>query len=258
MTYIKTDKSSMHGLSTPHGMGVSHRLPTASVMTYTNLLFDLVRQLYPTGRAWSYVKGGVFYNLHLSINRSLIRFIESCISFLDSHFPDNDNFNVDDCSLWEYRLGLVTNPLLSVPVRRQAILRKMAFPSNIKARQSAIYMEHQLQLAGFNVYVHENSYPYQTPGDIVAIALGNTQHSDNIQHGGGTTHGSLGFDVIANLAVVDENYSVGGVLWATFFIGGLNLGDVANVPQIRALEFKELVLKLKPAHLVAYTFIDYN
>lgn len=257
MTYIQTNRSSMHGIGTPHGMKIKHRFPILDSNSFTLKLSDLIIQLYPTGRAWGLQKGGVFYNLHEAINRSFIRFIDSCKSFLDSHFPDNDNFNADDCLLWEYRLGLTTNLLLDVPTRKQAILRKMAFPGNIKPRQSLIYIESQLQLVGFNVWLHENTIPYRTPGDIVAIGLQSTQHGGSTQHGEGTQHGSLGFDIIANLTTPNETFSVGGNLWATFFIGGENLGDVALVPENRLLEFKELVLKLKPAHLVAYTFINY-
>jgi len=120
-----------------------------------------------------------------------------------------------------------------------------------------LFIENQLQLSGFNVWVHENFKPYQTPSEIVSLSLDNTQHGGDTQHGLGTVHGSLGFDVIANLDTPNESYSIGGNIWATFFIGGETLGDLATVPQIRQQEFKELVLRLKPAHLVAFTFINY-
>lgn len=255
--YEKTDKSTQHGLGTPHGYGVPHRFPNSSRETLTDILIGLVRQLYPTGRAWWMKRFGIFYRLHLAINITFIRFIEACELTIDSAFPDNDNFDENDCLLWEYRLGLITNTSLSLAVRKQAILRKMAYPSNQKARQSPLFIQTQLQLAGFNVFVHENTKPYRTPADIVEIGLNNTQHGGVTQHGDGTQHGSLGFDVIANLAVPNETYSVGSNLWATFFIGGETLGDVASIDENRLVEFKELVLKLKPAHTVVYTFLNY-
>jgi hypothetical protein len=256
--YQKTDRSTMHGVGTPHGLGVPHRYPNVTGFSLSDIFSNLVRQLYPTGRVWYQKKGGVFYNLHVSINRTYIRFVEACRLTIDSALPDNDNFDENDCALWEFRLGLVTNTSLSLDVRRQAILRKMAYPSNIKPRQNGLFIESQLRLAGFDVYVHENIRPYRTPADIIAISFNNTQHGGVTQHGDGTQHGSLGFDVIANLAVPNEQYSTGSNLWPTFFIGGETLGELATIDENRLIEFKELILKSKPAHTVVYTFINFT
>ena len=60
--------------------------------------------------------------------------------------------------------------------------------------------------------------------------------------------------------VNEENYSIGGNenLYATFFIASpVSLLEKGTVSNNRKKEFKELVLKLKPAHLVAFTFINY-
>ena len=250
--------STKHGVGTPHGMSTPHRMPTIPGENLGDIMSGLARQLYPTGRAWWMQKNGVFANLHNAINRSFIRLIEDSEATLDSVFPDSVKFDENDCELWEYRLGLITNPSLSLEFRRQSIARKMAFPSNIKARQSRIFIEIQLQLAGFNVWVHENLFPYKTPDDVIAISLDLVQHGGDTQHGLGTQHGFSSYDVIANENSINESYSVGsGNLWATFFIGGETLGEVANVPSNRLLEFKELVLKLKPAHTVAFTFLNY-
>jgi hypothetical protein len=43
----------------------------------------------------------------------------------------------------------------------------------------------------------------------------------------------------------------------TFFIGGENLGDFADVPTARKDEFRQLILRLKPTETVAYLLIDY-
>ena len=259
MSYEVTENSTVHGENTPHGFSVPHRMPLPNgQQSFTDIFNDLARQLYPTGRAWWMPKNGVFNNLHLSINRSFIRVIESCQSTIDSYFPDNENFTLQDALLWEYRLGLNLSQSATLEQRKQAILRKLAFPNNIKARQSRLFIESQLQLAGFDVYVHENLPPYQTPNNIISATLNEVQHGNGLQHGNGVQHGYSGFDVIANEATISESYSVGsGNLWATFFIGGINLGDVATIPLNRVQEFKELVLKLKPVHTVAYTFVNY-
>lgn len=262
--YQVTNDSTQHGETTPFGFSTPHRFPTNAGENLTDIFSGLARQLYPTGRAWWMQNNGVFDRFHKSINVSFVRIVNDSEATLDSLFPDNDNFDERDAALWEYRLGLVTNLELSLDVRKQAILRKMAYPNNIKARQNPLFIENQLRLAGFDVYVHENRFfeggewVYKTPGDIISLSLSNSQHGGDSQHGGGFQHGSSSFDVIANEAVVNESYSVGSEnLWATFFIGGETLGEMADIPQNRLIEFKELVLKLKPAHTVAFIFLNY-
>ena len=258
MAYEITNRSTVHGVGTPHGYSTPHRFPTEVNETLTDIMAGLSRQLYPTGRAWYMRNNGVFDNLHKAINRSFIRFLNDCDETINGAFPDNAEFSENDATLWEYRLGLRVAPPLDLETRKLIILRKMAYPGNVAARQSPLFIEMQLQLAGFNVWIHENTQPYRTPADIVALSLELTMHGPPTQHGGGTQHGYTNFDVIANDAVISESYSVGsGNLWATFFIGGENLGEVAEVPENRLIEFKELVLKLKPAHTVAFTFINY-
>ncbi len=257
MSYIVTEKSTMHGIKTPHGYSTPHRYPVSADANVSDIFSELARQLYPTGRAWYMKRNSIFFNIHKAINRSFIRLIDDSKFTIDSLFPDNVNFSEDDASLWEYRLGLITNPLLSLEVRKMAILRKMAYPSNIKARQHPLFIESQLQAAGFDVYVYDNTPPYRTPNDIIATLVTETQHGPPTQHGLGTQHGGTGFEVIANLSTPNESFSVGN-LYATFFIGGATLGATANVPANRLTEFKELVLRLKPAQTVVFTFLNYT
>jgi hypothetical protein len=254
--YNVTENSTKHGTGTPHGHSTPHKFPTDGE-SLTDIFVGVVQELYPTGRAFYLQNNGNLNLLHQAINRSFIRVVEDARLTIEGVFPTSDEFGLLDAELWEFRLGLAINPALTLQERKEAILRKMAYPRNQKARQSKSFIETQLQLAGFNVFVHENTQPYRTPGDIVLLDLGITQHGGSTQHGSGTTHGSINFEVIANYPVIDESYSIGGNLWATFFIGGEILGEVANIPQSRRLEFKELVLKLKPAHTVAFTFINF-
>ena len=262
MAYEKTERSTMHGLGTPHGFGVPHRMPTVSG-SITDLLDVLTRQLYPTGRAWWMKRNGVFDRLHKAINRSFIRFIQDADLTIDSVFPDNTNFSEDDAALWEYRLGLLSGVGLDLELRKLAIRQKMAYRAGTRARQHPLYIQAQLQLAGFDVYVHENRFfeggvwVYKTPQEVGDTLLVETQHSEDVQHGISTQHGAFSFDVIANRQQPNEIYNVGsGNLWATFFIGGEVLGSSAIITQERMEEFRLLVLKLKPAHTVAFTFIN--
>ncbi len=70
------------------------------------------------------------------------------------------------------------------------------------------------------------------------------------------------FQIIANNVEPqkDANYNIGNEtnLRATFFIGGEEFGTRATVPEDRLLEFREMVLKLKPAQTVAaFVIVDF-
>lgn len=265
MAYTKTDKSTQHGLLTPHGKGVPHKKPLLPGEDDITAIFaDLARQLYPTGRAFNVKFNSVFYNLHKSLNVSFLRILEDAKATIDSTLPDSDNFTIQDVELWEYRLGLNSSSSLSLEVRRDIVLSKFAYPKNTTTRQHPFFIESQLKAAGFNVWVHENRFfeggewVYKLPDELSNINIGESQHSDDVQHGDSFQHGASGFEVIANSSEPNESYSVGeSNLWATFFIGGENIGDFTSVPESRLKEFKELVLKLKPAHTVAVTFINF-
>ena len=253
------EDNSSHNILTPHGLATPHGYPTVEDVNI-DILNKLSVQLYPTGRAWYLPQDGVFYNVHTALNQSFAKLIREGDLFLDGLFPDNVNFTIQDAALWEYRLGLITNNALDLELRKEAIRRKLGHPNNVKARQHPLFIQNQLQLAGFNVWVHENEIPYQTPSEITTILLDDVFHGAPTQHGNSTQHGLSNHDVIANSIDEVEFYSTGGEinLWSTFFIGGEILGSIATVPFIRLREFKELVIKLKPAHTVAFTFINYN
>lgn len=249
-------EKTVHGLNTPHGHSTPHKYPSVSE-TQLDVLNRLSVQLYPTGRAWYRTENGTWEGFHESINKSFVRLINDAKQIINSTYPDNNNFTEEDAKLWEYRLGLSTNESLDLEIRKEALRLKMGHPNNIKARQNPSFIEHQLQLMGFDVYVHENTIPYKTPADVLALAPAATDHGGPTQHEDSTQHGGSSFDIIANSSRPVESFAVGSNLWATFFIGGQTLGDIADVPLQRLKEFKELVLKLKPAHTAAFTFINY-
>lgn len=247
----------VHNSLTVHGFETIHK----NLNEYDNelnVLSGLSTQLYPTGRAFYKPEDSVFFNFTEAINTSFSRLIKDSESLLNSIFPDNDNFTDEDILIWEYRLGLISNLNTDSELRKQAIKRKLGHPNNIKERQDAKFIQYQLNLAGFDVFVHENTFPYKNPQEIANLSINEKQHSENVQHGNGVQHGGDGFSLIANSTQEIESYSVNSSsLWATFFIGGEVLGNIASVPQNRLKEFKELVIKLKPAHTVAFTFINY-
>jgi uncharacterized protein YmfQ (DUF2313 family) len=220
-------------------------------------LIALAKQLYPTGRAWRLNSGGVFYRLHEGLAVSEDQFYSDAVSILDSAIPDNANFSADDATDWERRLGLITNTAISLEERKQAIIRKMNFPGTVPARQAATWLEGQLRLAGFDVYVHEN-LEGEAPEDVAiypADLIEEFEHGEfdhgEIDHGGGYVN------LVANKIDNDFGFELGSDFTATFFIGGETKGLFANVEASRELEFRQLILRTKPVQTVAVLFINY-
>lgn len=226
---------------------------------------ELSRQLYPTGRAWKMPKNGWLETLHRALALSENKAYNDMLSFQDTILPDNDNFSVDDASAWEKRLGMIISSA-SLADRKLAIIRKMNHPGTIKARQHYLYVEGQLRAAGFNVFVFENKFPafpsgYETKTPIQLAGLGGVDQNqhDDFQHGDAQHGGVWGNLVVNNIRLQDDlPFDVGNNLRSTFFIGGMNAGDYAYVPKVREAEFRQLILKLKPAQTVAYLFIIYT
>lgn len=258
-------KDTTHRFLTKFGFKTRHKFP--SIIPKEKKFVDLTNQLYPTGRAWRLFNGNNLENFHKAINDIFLQVQQEGDSLLNSVIPDNDFFTIEDCLFWEGKLGLITNNLLTLEQRKQIILNKLAFPKNIKARQSLMYIQKQLEIYGFdNVKIYANifqdqngNYYYLSPEDLSSEGQLETQHSNSVQHGNSTQHGDSNYEVIAN-DVNNENYSIGGAenLYSTFFIAShSSLLEKGTVNINRKKEFKELVLKLKPAHSVAFTFINY-
>lgn len=246
-------------------------------------LIQLTEQLYPTGRAFNIHIGSFIRKMHLALNRSESRLNRNTLAILDGILPDNDNFTVEDATLWEQRLGLITNDSVSLANRKLAIIRKLNHPGTIRARQSAGFIESQLQLAGFDVYVHDNTTLASI--DSVLTSIGNISVS-GLSNAGSFNAGNV-YTQFSNLFVIlnsgsfnagssnsgqrnyknkvanhidkslDITFSNQNIWIKTFFIGGENLGDFANIPTERKNEFRQLILRLKPTETVAYLLINY-
>jgi len=270
-------EKTQHGINAKYGIRTRHKYPESSIQTEDNVLVtelsNLVNELYPTGRAFYKPKGGTFDLLHDAINLSFLRFVKKYRNLIDASIPDNENFTADDASFLEFKYGLIDGTGNDLELRKSSLRRKMGHPNNIKGRQSKNFIEDQLRISGFNVRVFENTPTfasvgigsvtsnipiYKTPGEIGAEAVESTQHGEETQHGEGSFHGGVTFEVIANKIDANESYGVGSNLWASFFICGENLGENAVIPESRRREFRELVLKLKPAHLAAYIFVNFT
>jgi hypothetical protein len=226
-------------------------------------MINLVRQLYPTGRAFRIFTGSNFEKLHGSLNDVMETFKDEVKSIYDSLLPDNDNFTAEDATIWEKRLGLTGAGTLED--RKKAIMRKLNHPGNTRGRLSRLFLEGQLRAAGFDVYVHANWFP-DGLGGFAPINPG-TGAGSYTAHGaarhGISVHGTSGFpyeSIIANhvnKALEPSPVFTPDQLKYSFFIGGQTFPNTATVPAAREKEFRKLILTLKGSHMVGYLLINY-
>jgi len=227
------------------------------VPTYSDELLEQTKQLYPTGRAWWMKKGSIFELFHLGLAFSESRVVSFVRGLLDSIIPDNDNFSEVDATRWESALGLFIQPNTPLENRKEGIIRKMQYPGSVPARQHFKFVEVQLRLAGFDVYVHENRF-----GDPPTVAPTQSAIYGNFFYGQ-LPYGSSAVTgtPIANFIDEsrDESFNFGDSVnaRATFFIGAATYPNRAIVLTSRKQEFRELILKLKPAQTAGLLLIDY-
>src|SRR5690606_15605274 len=122
----------------------------------------------------------------------------------------------------------------------------------------------QLRAAGFDVYLHENRFAVypdgfetQNPFDNWPTGWINNQLGD-FQFGDAQL-GSIYPDVVVNHLEVerDQLFNIGSNFRSTFFVAGENVGDYANVDENRRIEFRQLILKLKPVQTYGFLFVNY-
>lgn len=215
---------------------------------------DLTNKLFPTGFAFKTVKGGVKEKLIEGLAISEQQAYDDARSILDSTIPDNTNFTASDATRYEQYLGIITNPLVPIQDRRDAIIRKLNHPGDILARQSADYIQRQLVLAGFNVTVHETTQSIESLGGTGgSVQAGDAQAGD-------TQFGHILYDnkIVNSLdATVDKLFMEDSLNRVTFVISGAVLGAPVNILASREKEFRQTLLRLKPAQTVCYAFINY-
>lgn len=233
-------------------------------MLWIDQIQNLFRQLMPTGRAFKLPVNGYGDMLNTALSISENKAWTDALSTLNSMLADNANFTEDDATDWERRLGLINGMGLSLAQRKLLILQQYNFPGDILARGYWLYVQQQLRAAGFDVYVYENRFyefgNWVTKNPIEIAGSGGVDLNELADHqladaqlGG--TWGAL----VANsiLQSVDASFNVGSNLRSTFFIGGAPLGTYAYVPLVQERQFRQLILKLKPAQTVAYLFVVY-
>lgn len=239
-------------------------------MSYiSNQLLALTKQLAPSGRAFRIAIGSYFEKLFIGLALSEERAYNDATSILNSLIPDNSFFTTQDADDWERRLGLITNEATPLSDRMLAIQRKMNYPGTISARAHYLYIQQQLQAAGFNVYVYENIFPdgmgnnlaktFQqfTGSSPLAFIQLNDEELNDFQLG--DTFQQSGHYIVANY--IDESLDQPFIIFpnyrCAFFIGGPTPGSFANIPVSRHDEFRQLILKLKQTQDIALLCIFY-
>ena len=225
---------------------------------------SLSKQLYPHGRAFWIPEGGTIEGLCKAVNSEKIQFFNDATSIYGDLLPDNDNFSAVDATIWERIYGLSGNAILLLSQRKQALIQAMSFPGQQPARCHYLFIQAELQAAGFNVYIYENIFPNgsggfktKTPFEVSGVAFPGVQYGQF--NYGQSQYGQKSSNKIVNFIKDsdDLHFNLGGSLVSSFFIGGNTLGSFANVPASRHNEFRQLILKLKPVQNVGFLFINY-
>lgn len=229
-------------------------------------LLKLTKHLYPDGRAFRLYDNNVIGQLHKALMQSENRFLNDLKGIYDSILPDNFNFTTEDAEDWERRLGLPTNPNLTLQQRKLAIKRKLNHPGDILGRQSIEFIQYSIQQVFPSLYVHQNNFsgvakaPYEVAG---------TMHSTSTEHGS-VTHGNAIGDVIIDYLEpnIDEDryfdyvYSTGSTVNLenfyrfTFFVADKNL-EFVDIPANQQRQLRQIILNVIPANMICFAFVNY-
>lgn len=200
------------------------------------------RKLYPNGRAFLTSEETNRRKVHESIDVICNDFLEQLKTLVASSLAFN-SIDETEIEFLENRYGIYFVEGLTLQERINRIRERMTYPNGVINRSSAAWIQHVLQSFGFDVNVYENE------GIIPSVLDGFKMTQYGSSRYGNSSFGGYKYDVIANSMFEGESYSFGGNLWATFFIH-IN----TEIDSSRVREFRELVLKLKPAHLCAILF----
>lgn len=198
------------------------------------------KQLYPNGHAFNVSENTNRAKIHNSTNVVYNDYLDQLKSLVNSALA-KDVIDEDEIAFLENIYGVYFVDGLTFEERLNRVRLRMTYPNGIVNRSSAAWIEHVLMSFGFDVRIIENNgeIPPQ-PSILSRTQYGTTNYGLNNNLNG------FKYNVIANSMFENEIYSFGGKLWATFFIN-----IITPIEPERINEFRELVLKLKPAHLCA-------
>lgn len=232
--------------------------------------------------------------VYADVNASIVTLRNSIIadmyrkidSILDQMLPDSDLFTIDDIENFERIYGIEPAPQSTNDQRRQILYAQMTRTGAKPYQWTAEYLQDILQLNGFNVFVHENRFSGQSVQfqvgtmDIGFANVGGGHESEfpfvslipvagwteicanNIrpEHDAGmydpVNGPTVGFLEVGNFEVADDTPAEYNNKCHIIFIGGKVLGERAYIEPTRMRQARDLILKNKELHTVAFLYID--
>lgn len=212
--------------------------------------------------------GGFLYRLHRALSVQLAILYTGIRGVQNAQLPDNPFFTIQDAHDWYRRLGIYDSGTIPFSSMIAAIKQRMSFPVTPLNKMNYLFIQAQLQAAGFNVNVYENRFasggtfitktPFQVLGTGYTLAqYGSFQYNDT-QYGTGAGDG--GVTICANYLEVPSDAGVVVTnLRSTFFIADpAGITTYATIPSARLVEFRQLLIKLKSIHTIAYLIINFT
>lgn len=231
----------------PHGVWI-YNLAGKPDTDFSDKITTLSAQLYPTGRAWWKKKNSIFDKIHQALSLSESRVENDILNLQYDILADSVNMSLTATELWESVFGITAKGTISD--RLSAIYQRQMYPNNELARQSKSFIQNQLQLAGFDVYLHNSNV---SPNSSIygIFQYGQKKYNETVQS----------YSLITN--EVDETkerpYLISNIGEKFIFVIGSEIsGEYADVSLERKNEFRELVLRLKPAHSIAVLNINFT
>lgn len=245
----------------------------------------IFNQLLPTGRAYNY--GDVGNTLTDANADGLERLTVEVDDLLNGVLPDNPNFDANWCAKLEKVYSLSVTSSMTLTQRKAQILRAMTPPNPNRSLINIQAIQDEINNAGWNgqLYVFENPLgllPYQVlpqlsfPPQLADFQLGDLQlgaynYADdypylyqwmqlgNFQLGNPQLNNFPLFNnKIANsLNRYNDIYVNLDPLAHTFYICGVNFGDVVTLPASDEIPLRQLLLNIKPAGSVGFLLIKY-
>lgn len=212
--------------------------------------------------------GGDMDKLHRALNTSFAQLDTDTMAILNDLMPDNPDFLLDDAQAWYRRLGLFDSGSIPLDSMKAAIRQKQSWATVPLEMQSEDYIEGQLRDAGFDVYVYKNKFSdgmggweTQTPDQVLGTPAGLAElgaFNLNVLNLG-SRWGDEGISIIVDYLEEenDINFDFGSNYRSTFYVASDPITTFADVPLSRKLEFRQLLLKLKAAHMAGFLFVNY-
>lgn len=249
------------------------------------IINDITEKLFPTGRA--HKVGKVGDDMKLALSDSVDRLNYSIDNLLNGVLPDNSQFNIDWVLRHEkmYALSAYDSDTLQDRIDR-IIYHLTPFPRDygILSLES---IQNEIDNSGWGgiLYVHENlgglyphdvlpplSFPPQLgDGQLGDYQLGTFKYDvdypqfyDFFQLGGFQLGDSQlnNFPQFNNkignsLNKVDDLFVNLSPIENTFYMCGLNLGDIVVLPKSDEIPLRQLLLDIKPLNSVGFLLIEY-